>query len=366
MGKTRVIINQIGILIALISFTLPWGIDIVDRKLIGYQFINISSSLSIVFISCIILFISNFITNKLKRFHYNTILLTICFISLWIVLTILSDNIKSLSYGYFINILGLVIIIINEIVILNSHTIKTVKNPENLFPMIIDDLKSVLDNKLLSVVLYGSIMRNEFDYVKSDINLLIIISDTEVAILDKIQPIIKKYKNKGLTNPLILSKDYIEKSTDTFPLEFIDIKSAYKVLYGEDIISNLEINPHYIRLECEREIKSKLLSLNHSILYISENHQLTREKSERSFTKLSAIFRGLLFIKNIEAPIGKNDCILEGVENYKLDKTIFNEFIDIHNTKKKLKKSEWHILFDRYITEIEKLSEMIDEMGVLT
>jgi len=66
-----------------------------------------------------------------------------------------------------------------------------------------------------------------------------------------------------------LTKADIDSSLDTFPIEFLNIKRNYTVVFGEDILEGLAFEKEFIRMQCERELKGKLLLLRAE--YVNEN-----------------------------------------------------------------------------------------------
>ena len=64
-----------------------------------------------------------------------------------------------------------------------------------------------------------------------------------------------------ISTPLFIARGYIQQSLDTFPLEFLNISSSYQLVFGDDILENIEFKAEDVRTQCERELKGKLLHL---------------------------------------------------------------------------------------------------------
>jgi len=68
-----------------------------------------------------------------------------------------------------------------------------------------------------------------------------------------------------LKHPYLDFKIFLEKellqSTDVFPLEFLEIKKKYRLLYGQDLFQSLSLNEGYIRLQSEFYFRSTLLKV---------------------------------------------------------------------------------------------------------
>ncbi|HNV71122.1 MAG TPA: hypothetical protein PKO06_15575, partial [Candidatus Ozemobacteraceae bacterium] len=48
---------------------------------------------------------------------------------------------------------------------------------------------------------------------------------------------------------------------DVFPIKFMGMQETHRVLFGEDILTRITIQPTHLRLRCEQEMKNILLRL---------------------------------------------------------------------------------------------------------
>ena len=61
---------------------------------------------------------------------------------------------------------------------------------------------------------------------------------------------------KRFSRPLFMDREYIERSLDSFPIEFLEHEGCYAVLYGEDVLADLHIDPPDLRLQIERSSRA--------------------------------------------------------------------------------------------------------------
>ena len=54
-----------------------------------------------------------------------------------------------------------------------------------------------------------------------------------------------------------MTKEYLQCSRDTFPLDFLEIQQINTRVLGEDLFGKLKLERHFVRLECERCPKSE-------------------------------------------------------------------------------------------------------------
>ena len=138
---------------------------------------------------------------------------------------------------------------------------RILKNPMDLAQQAAADYQVCYGAELLSLIVYGSAAGDEFDPKSSDINLLIVLKNVGLELLGKSRPIQEKWRKKRFARPLFMDREYIERSLDSFPIEFLNMKESYKVLYGEDVLAGLRIDPSDLRLQIEREMKGKWFHL---------------------------------------------------------------------------------------------------------
>ena len=237
-----------------------------------------------------------------------------------------------------------------------------IKDKEKLFSEIIREYEKIFGEKLVSICLYGSVVTEDFNPKTSDINLAIILEDSKLDTLIAAKNIIKKLKKKRVSTPLFLSKQYIESSLDTFPIEFLNIKSAYKKIFGEDYFQKLEIPREHLRLQAERELKGKLLILRLAFLENVGNLKLMQNLVSTSFSSFIPVMKTILFIKNEQIPEQNIDIIRKTAELFNIDFSVFLQALDIKNKKIEMKKQQFVDFFERYIQTVDQLSEIVDKL----
>jgi len=227
----------------------------------------------------------------------------------------------------------------------------------------VEYIRDMLKGRLEAIILYGSYLTE--DYVKgiSDINLLLITED-EISNLETLSNIAKNIIKKGFAVPLILSKGFITSSLDTFPLEYLNIYSNYKVLYGNDFFINIKIEPIHLRRQCERELKSKTLILKNLYLLHNQNHSMLLSGLLTSLKAIFPILKGIGYL--IKGKIIQNS--LQSIEEVERHfETTFPTLRKCYHLKLQkitISKPSIKSFFLEYIKEIELLGKLIDRMEV--
>ena len=213
-----------------------------------------------------------------------------------------------------------------------------------------------------SALLYGSATGPDFNPRSSDVNILIVFDKLEFPDLKKSLKLVSRGIRQRITAPLFLTRHHIQTSTDTFPIEFLELKENHVLVYGEDILSGLEIDRNNIRLHCEQQLKGKLIRLRQAYLEIGLKRRGIEALLKESLTSLMPIFRNMLRLKGKEPPVGKEDIIRELSEEFAVDKDLFLTILMDKKDDEKIGLQDVEPFFERYIEEIRKLANASDEL----
>jgi len=138
-------------------------------------------------------------------------------------------------------------------------------------------LRTSLGDQLVSVVLYGWAVKEEYSEENPDVNVMVVVDSASVETLDRVgKPIRKGLRNVRLA-PLVLSEDDVRRSTDVFPIKFLGMQHHHRILYGKDVLADLQISREHLRLRCEQEIKNLMIRLHQLYLQRSGSSKRTRE-----------------------------------------------------------------------------------------
>ena len=239
---------------------------------------------------------------------------------------------------------------------------KAPKDPEEIFPGIVDDYRRLFAEDLISVIVYGSAASSDYIPGKSDINFMIVLSEKGIDLLDQAFDLIAKWKKRNVATPLFLTQDYVRTSLDTFPIEYLNFQRSYEPVYGKDILKDLAFDPRFLRLQCEREIKGKLLLLREAFLETRGKGKDLQQLVTQSLGAFVAIFNGLLHLKGKELPRHKRDLIKNVCQTFQMDTGLFQKLLDIKEKKMKPSGPEMTGLFKAYLQEVQKLWKIVDTL----
>ena len=240
---------------------------------------------------------------------------------------------------------------------------KNVKDPKEIFPDITTDYKDVYGDDLVSIVLYGSATGKDYRPGKSDINFMIVLSEEGIERLDRAFEVVKKWRKRNVAIPLFLTENYVETSTDVFPIEYLNFKGNFGPVYGKDLLKDLSFKREFIRRQCEREIMGKLLLLREAYLETSGKGRALKGVISQSIRAFIAIFEALLHVKGLELPKEKLQIIQATAQAFDIDSSVFEKLLDVKDDKIKPGDDEMRGLFQKYLAEVRKLSKQVDALG---
>ena len=237
------------------------------------------------------------------------------------------------------------------------------KDPKAILPDITNAYKALFGDDLVSIILYGSATGQDFRPGKSDINFMVVVTEDGIEHLDQAFDVVNKWRKKGVAIPLFLTEEYVKSSLDVFPIEYLNFQNNHILVFGKDILKDLEFSPEFLRLQCEREIKGKLLLLREAFLETSGKGKALKELITHALPALMAIFEALLHLKKIDVPRERCDIVRATADAFDLERGVFEGLLDIKEDKSRFSDKESLNLFKSCLKEMRKLSKLINAWG---
>ena len=234
-----------------------------------------------------------------------------------------------------------------------------INNPNDIVESIVSDYRGIFGEQLVSVIMYGSAVTHEYKPGISDINIAIVLKDNAITHIAKSIHLQKKWSKNKVSTPFFMTEQYIHNSCDTYPIEYLDMRSNYRVLYGEDVLEQLEIKKEHIRLQCERELRGAAIHLRRSFVQCAGNNRMLSDLLNTSIRRLIPVFKALLVLKGHTIPKSKSDIIATVEDSYDLG---VSSLSDIFNSDNKKLKQGYDELFDAYANDIDKLMRAVDTL----
>lgn len=230
---------------------------------------------------------------------------------------------------------------------------------------LIQDLRATHGDNLASVVLYGSAAAGDHVELRSDYNLLISLHRITPADLRQAQAPMREWQRLGHPLPVYFTVEELSDAADVFPIEFHQMSQARILLYGKDPFEFVKLSDVHLRHQAEYELRSKLIQLRR--LYIPASVSLTKlcDLMSDSLASFAALFRAVLLLHGVQAPVGKPECVRTTVRLLNLDEQPFEKIFALRASgEMPATEEEANDLFAAYISQIECVVEAVDETNI--
>ena len=234
----------------------------------------------------------------------------------------------------------------------------------NQFNDFVDDLKSSHGANLVSVILYGSAANGDFVSATSDYNVLIALKQIRPRDLRAAQAPIREWNRLGHPLPVYFTASELQTATDVFPIEFNQMRKARKVLYGEDLLANVEISNEFLRHQTEYELRSKLIQLRRVYIPASVATEKLLDLMSDSLVSFATLFRAVLLLHNVEPALAKRDVTEQLTRHLRIDGAPFEKIFEMREKKNYTTFDEVSAnrLFSDYLERIENVIEAVDHL----
>lgn len=230
------------------------------------------------------------------------------------------------------------------------------------FKELVSQVRAALGDNLVAVILYGSAITAPGNVKQADYSTTVVARELSAQALNKLRPAMKLWVEAGFSLPVFFTKQEFVASLDVFAIEFRQMKRAYRVLYGEDLIAEREASPANLRLQIEYELRGKLLRLRS--LYLPEGgsvEQLTRLMTD-SIVSFIRYLRPVLELLGQAPPLGRLATVQQVGARLHVDVTPLERILRLRDEPVRLLEAEAQDLFASYVDCLSKLIAAVDEL----
>jgi len=228
--------------------------------------------------------------------------------------------------------------------------------PEQL----VEQLRQACPSGLRSVILYGSAAAGDHLGKRSDYNVLVVTDRLGFDELKAFAPAAAAWAKSGNPPPLLFTLAGLKRSSDVFPIELLDILDSHRVLFGEDVVSVVKVEPEDLRLQLEHELKGKLIQLREHFLVTRGKPKEVTELLINSLSSFLVLFRAALRLWKDEVPKIKIEAVRELSQQLQFDPKIFETIEALKSERLSRKQVVPDVLFAEYLNTIERIADAVD------
>ena len=228
---------------------------------------------------------------------------------------------------------------------------------------LVDDLRAAHGENLASIVLYGSVAAGDHVELRSDHNLLIVLNRIALEDLRLSQTTMRDWLSHGQPMPVYFTVEELKRAADVFPIEFLQMEQARKVLHGRDPFEFVDISRANLRHQTEYELRTKLIQLRRLYIPASISVEKLSALMSDSLASFAALFRAVLILHGQEPPVSKADSVRATARLLGLEGSPFEQIFELRSkTGSTLTETEANTVFSAYMAQIERVIEAVDRI----
>ena len=230
---------------------------------------------------------------------------------------------------------------------------------QKLLHAYVKDVKTLFAERLEGVLLYGSAVRGEFLPGRSNLNLLLLVSSYDQALLKGYSAIHRRWSKEQIVAPLFLTETELRSSASIFPLEYLEIQEQHRVLGGRDPFVGFRIEVHRLGAEVQQGLMGAVLRLRQRYVEGNATDEAALILLPLSITSLLPLLRGVQRMQG-RAVAYQSDAVIKDVaEQLKLDLQGLHDALLLKRGLITPGPKEIPRLFERYLHTVTELANSV-------
>jgi len=228
----------------------------------------------------------------------------------------------------------------------------------------LESVRTALGGEFLACYLTGSVLTQGFSPKHSKVNVLVVSRKLDGDALDALARTLPEVRKPPHFDPLFMPQAQIARSLDSFPIEWLEIQEMHLLIEGQDVLLGLEVPRTYLRLQCEHELRSRAIQLRQAYIAQARHPDRLEPVLRASASSFATLFRTLIRLSG-ETPPGDAPHVIERVADlFRLDAEALLGAYLVRYTERRYRGGEVGTLYRRFLVEIERLVNAIDELRV--
>src|SRR6266481_4811930 len=150
---------------------------------------------------------------------------------------------------------------------------------------LVSRLKEFAAANLECVILFGSAARGDFHEGHSDLNVVCVLRSLSVEELGRLAHVAKWWcVEQKEPAPLFFTKDELRDAANVFAIEILDMKRGRRILYGADVVADIEVPMNLHRVQIEHDLRTILVKLRQHYLRAPGNAKELAPVLRKSFS----------------------------------------------------------------------------------
>jgi hypothetical protein len=227
----------------------------------------------------------------------------------------------------------------------------------------VKDVKGRFGEQLEGMLLYGSAVRGEFLPGRSNLNILLLVSSYDSAVLKQYSALHRQWSKEQIVVPLFMTEEELHISAAVFPLEFLEIQEHHRVLGGRDPFIGFHVKTDRLREAVVQGLMSHLLRLRQRYVEGGGSDDATTILLPLSITSTLPLLRGVQRLLG-RPVLSHSDAVIKDVaEQLKLDLQGLLDAVLLKRGQISPGPHEVPRLFDRYLQAATRLTRAVEQLS---
>jgi hypothetical protein len=220
---------------------------------------------------------------------------------------------------------------------------------------LMEDLKNVFGERLISVLAYGARVDGD---AEAPLSCMVLVTAFDITDLGACARRADQWKRRDLAIPLILCEAELHRSLDAFPLEYCEIMRAHELVFGSDPFERLVIGQEDLRRACETQVKSHLVHLREGFIEAGGRPSEVATLVQASAPAFAALLRSVARLNGVRAR-SRAETTREGARAARLPEEIVDRLLALeqHEAVPAVDPAR---LFPDYLASVEQLARDVD------
>lgn len=224
------------------------------------------------------------------------------------------------------------------------------------------EVAAALGDRLVCLALHGSAAGDDYVEARSDVNSVIVVPTVTMECLEALAPVVARWERRRFGIPLVIDEAFLDRGSDTFPMELEDIRRQHRVLAGRDVLTGIRIERDALRRQCEQEARGKLLRLRALYLSTSGAPSALERLMLDSLKSILILLRHMLRLRGEDVGQTYSEALSEGARVLG-PLPLMQSLLDHRRGVTRLVPRGLHGEFRAYLDEVERIVGALDALG---
>lgn len=219
------------------------------------------------------------------------------------------------------------------------------------------EVKAALGDRLEGLLIYGSAVRGEFLPGRSNLNMVLIVTEYKASTLNAYAPVHKRWSKEQVVAPLFLTEREIVATSALFPLEFLELQEHHRVLGGRDPFVGFHVPTDRLKDQVVQGLSGHVLRLRQRYVEGGGMDDAVTILLPLTITSTVPLLRGVQRVRGRSVLTESMSVIQDVAASLSLDLRGLQDALLLKRGQITPGPSEIPRLFDRYLQGVTALAE---------